>query len=185
MASHNIFSAIGGSVALCVWAQPRTTKDADINIGLPLDGYQRLKELFLGAGHEVSDLLGPYSGLKGIRPPYDEEKLYSFVVTYKGLNMDMYLNTCKATEWAITSAVKVNDYYYIQAECLAYFKLFGMRRKYGRRYHQDVADVLSLLSRPNFKNDLVLERLCRVFGPDSPQVMIFNQLLQENEDAKD
>ncbi len=173
---------ISGSLALATMTQPRMTKDVDFNVNLSEKEFQRLKELFNAAGQQLSD----WQALRakpGVREPYDQEFCAVTVLKYKGINMDIFLNTCRATQWAHDSAKIIGGRKFISLECLAYFKLFAINVK-NRRYHKDMNDLVNIVETVGFNHQEVEARLIEVFGDESGQVRILRSLVQQRDEER-
>lgn len=170
---------ISGSLALATMTQPRMTKDVDFNVNLSEKEFKLLKTVFNEAGHQLSDcqVMRPKPGIK---PPYDEEFCAVTVLEYKGIHMDIFLNTCTATQWAHESAMTINGRKFISLECLAYFKLFAIDPK-TKRYHKDMNDLVNIVESSGFKHNSLEARLIDVFGNESEQVSILRSLVRQRD----
>lgn len=179
LTTRKIECLISGSLALATMTQPRMTKDVDFNVNLSEKEFKRLKTVFNQAGHQLSDYQ-TMMAKAGVKSPYDKEFCAVTVLEYKGIYMDIFLNTCTATQWAHESAVTINNRKFISLECLAYFKLFAINPKH-KRYHKDMNDLVNIVETPGFKHDVVETRLIEVFGKESEQVSTLRTLIQQRD----
>lgn len=177
--NENIECVIGGSLALATFTQPRMTKDVDLNIKLTELEFGLLKNIFEKNGHPLSDW-HRLKGKSGIKPPYDKEFAGVSILEYKGIRMDLFLNTCTATRWVHESAIVINNRKFVSMECLAYFKLFGINPN-NNRYHKDMNDLVNIFNVKGFRSDIVESRLIEVFGVRSRQVSILRSLVKRRE----
>jgi hypothetical protein len=117
-------------------------------------------------------------GKSGILPPYDKEFVGVAILTYKGICMDIFLDTCGATRWVHESAVIINKRKFVSMECLAYFKLFAIDEK-NSRYYKDMDDLTNIVCDKAFQASIVESRLVKVFGENSKQVETLRSLVQK------
>lgn len=102
------------------------------------------------------------------------------VLFYKGVHMDIFLDTCEATKWVHESSVIVNKRKFVSKECLAYFKLFAIDEK-NSRYYKDMNDLTNIVSEKSFQASVVESRLVKVFGEGSKQVKTLRSLLEKRD----
>lgn len=188
---RDIDCAIGGSIALSMYTTPRMTKDADINVDICVGQISEVCDMFKNAGHTLDEPI-EWGGGSRVKPEYRNEKMLSSLLKYKGLGVDLYFNTCRATQWAHQHArpllfpqhPELGKVKFVSPECLAYFKLFGMQGKKWKRSYKDMADLEQLTALESFDFKMVDERITAVFGEKSHPLSVLRKLQQTQQDER-
>ena len=162
-----------------MWTLPRTTKDVDININLVDEqDYARLKGLCNTHGHTLSDFREIFKAPRDVLPAFRDQCVQGCILEFCGLKMDIFFNTCTATQWAMEHARIVNYRNFLCPETLVWFKLFGMPSGPTHpRHHQDRHDIMQLLQLSGFRHDMVIHRLEEVIGSESRRKFEFEKLV--------
>lgn len=161
---------IGGSMGLFTLTQPRMTKDVDLNINT--SDHQRLISIF------GSDRLTPMQRLygKNVLPDFRNEFVSVTTLTYKDINIDLFLNTCRATNRVHQTSTMIMDKKFISLENLAFFKLFSVD-KLSKRYYKDLDDLTLIALSPNVDHKLIELYIIETFGDNSLQLQTWRDII--------
>ena len=181
LSAENVRCAVGGSLALYLYAPARMTKDVDFNVDADEHDFHHIERIFTRLGHSMTRAM-PLSSTK-VLPKHQHEKVYVSVLTFKGVRMDLFFNTCRATQMALDRSTIVSGLRFIAPESLAHFKLFSqcncenVVRGEARRA-RDYADLalLATVKTLNFRE--VEENAKEVWGEDSCQVKVWKRLCE-------
>jgi len=163
--SRGIEYALGGALALNLWAEPRGTIDVDLSLfldpGAPTAAVQTVLEL--GCAARTAEAVASFL----------DRGLARF--EYRGRRVDVYLPTLEIYESARRRRVRAplhgRPAWFWSAEDITVFKLMFFRPK-------DLADVESILRNRDTSYDLGYVRswLVRMFGDRDPRVTRFDEL---------
>jgi hypothetical protein len=171
--SVGIECVISGSVGMAVSTQARMTMDVDLNVRTT--DHALLKGLFERHGHELGTW-GPFGSTQAASG-FSEEQVCVAILRYKGIDMDVFFNTCTATELVHQEAIVVQGRKFISPECSAHFKLYGMNPR-NKKLFRDKDDLRMLARVENIDLKHVRDRAVKVFGADSMQVREWDDVVR-------
>lgn len=158
--------AIGGALALGVWAIPRATLDVDINVFVDEASLDRLHRCLAALGiHADLDSLRAQSAASGL-----------IVVKWRGVRVDLFTPSIEFSREAERTRVAVELrgelFWFLSKETLAVFKLLFYRPK-------DIADVASLvaLNAPTFDVAYVRSWIVAMMGDDDERVARWDRIV--------
>jgi len=160
--------AVGGALAYSAWAEPRATRDVDLNVWLPPE---RLDELFAAL-----DAAGVALDRDEARRAAAERGM--FVGRHGEYRVDVFVPSVPFYDEALRRRVRLRiagrDSWVLSAETLAVFKLLFFRPK-------DLADVGRLLQiqRGRFDHAFVRRSLVEMLGTDDERIPAWDRLVAD------
>jgi len=158
--------ALGGAIAYSAWAEPRATRDVDLNLWLPLE---RLDE-----GLAVLENIGV--ALDRGRAHTEAAERGMFVGRLGEYRIDVFIPSVPFYDEALRRRVRTRiadrDTWVLSAETLAVFKMLFFRPK-------DQADVGRLLQIQRGRLDLRFVRrwLVDMLGPEDERVATWDRMV--------
>jgi hypothetical protein len=158
--------ALGGAVAYSAWAEPRATRDVDVNLWLPPE---RLDE-----GFAVFESVGVV--LDRAQARVEARQRGMFVGRLGEYRVDVFVPSVpfydEALRRRVRSRIAARDTWVLSAETLAVFKMLFYRPK-------DVADVGRLLDiqRDRFDQAFVRRWLVEMLGPADERIARWDELV--------
>jgi hypothetical protein len=158
--------AIGGALALGIWAVPRATLDVDINVFVDDASLQAL--------HRCLAALGIQADLDSLRAQSEASGL--IVVKWRGVRVDLFTPSIEFSREAerVRVAVELRGerFWFLSKEALAVFKLLFYRPK-------DIADVASLvaLNGLDFDASYVRRWIVAMMGVDDERVARWDRIV--------
>lgn len=168
LADHEVSHALGGALALGLWAVPRATMDVDLNAFVDDDD---LDNLF-----SALEQLGIPVDREGCRGQVVREGM--FVVHWGRIRIDIFLPSIEYAWQAERTRRRVEienqPVWVLSPEALAVFKLLFFRAK-------DLADLQRLLAVQGDKLDrsAIRESLVEMMGDGDERVVKWDQLVTE------
>ncbi len=158
--------ALGGAVAYSAWAEPRATRDVDVNLGVPPE---RLDE-----GFAVLESVGVALDRRQARVEAAARGM--FVGRLGAYRVDVFVPSVpfydEALHRRVRSRIAGRDTWILSADTLAVFKMLFYRPK-------DVADVGRLLEIQRGRLDTAFVRhwLIEMLGPDDERIATWDRLV--------
>ncbi|HJW69287.1 MAG TPA: hypothetical protein VJ829_08020 [Candidatus Binatia bacterium] len=161
--------ALGGAVAYSAWAEPRATRDVDLNLWVEPDGLEGAFDVLEEAGVQ----------LDRIAARRDVRERGLFVGRHGEYRVDVFVPSVPFYSEALTRRRRVRlagrDTWVLSAEALAVFKMLFYRPK-------DIADLGRLLEIQKTRFDAAFVRrwLVEMLGADDERVATWDRLVQEH-----
>ena len=160
--------ALGGALALGVWATPRMTLDIDMTLWVPDDAYQDTLARLMEAGGDATDASAALRSAERDGVSY---------LRWRGVRLDVFFPSIPFYEAALEARVRlelpgIGPTWVLSAETLAVFKLLFLRPK-------DLVDVASLIRvrGREFDGGWVRDELIRCVGADDERLLRLAGLL--------
>lgn len=160
--------ALGGAIAYSAWAEPRATRDVDLNLWLPLE---RLDE-----GLDILERVG--LSLDRAKAHTEAAERGMFVGRLGEYRVDIFLPSVPFYDEALRRRVRTRvanrDTWVLSAETLAVFKMLFFRPK-------DLTDVGRLLQIQRGRLDLEFVRrwLVDMLGPDDERIETWDRIVTD------
>jgi hypothetical protein len=158
--------ALGGAVAYSAWAEPRATRDVDVNLWLPLE---RIDEAFAALGR-AGVAVNPAAARK------EAGERGMFIGRLGEYRVDVFVPSVPFYDEALRRRVRTRvarrDTWVLSADTLAVFKMLFNRPK-------DIADVGRLLQIQKQRMDVAFVRhwLVEMLGADDERIGTWDRLV--------
>jgi hypothetical protein len=163
--------AFGGAIALAYYATPRGTRDIDINVFLPVSGFDRVLEALLPLGIDAPN--------RAMRRSLERDERVRLV--WDGTPLDLFFSYSELHEACVerTRIVPFGDerIAILGAEDLAIFKALFARDKDWR----DLREMLAF--QVGFDAAYAIDWLARILSPDDERLTRFRALVAERRRA--
>jgi hypothetical protein len=158
--------ALGGAIAFSAWAEPRATRDVDLNLWLPLERLDEGVEVLEGVGVSIDR----------VRAHTDAAERGMFVGRLGEYRVDVFVPSVPFYDEALRRRVRTRvanrDTWVLSAETLAVFKMLFFRPK-------DLTDVGRLVEIQRGRLDLAFVRrwLVEMLGSDDERIAAWDRIV--------